>query len=116
MKITEIVVSAGRTFNHPYENFSNLRPQVTLKATPDEGESPLACAKELQGKAEKLVEDHKQNMLQTPRELHHLSMAKQEVYYVERKLADLNARLKGLREDNPQLELPRGSEFMGGTS
>ena len=42
MKITEIVVSAGRTFNHPYENFSNLRPQVTLKATPDEGESPLA--------------------------------------------------------------------------
>ena len=36
--------------------------------------------------------------------------------YVERKLADLNARLKDLREENQQLELPRGSEFMGGTS
>jgi chromosome segregation ATPase len=114
MKITEIVVSAGRTFNHPYENFSNLRPQVTLKATLDEGDDPHAAAKELQGKAEKLVEDHKQNMLQTLRELHHLSMAKQEMYDVERKLADLNARLKDLREENQQLELPRGSEFMGG--
>ena len=105
MKITEIVVSAGRTFNHPYENFSNLRPQVTLKATLDEGEDSNAAAKELQGKAEKLVEDHKQNTLQVLHELHHLSMAKQEVYDVERKLADLNARLKGLREENPQLEL-----------
>ncbi len=105
MEITEIVVSAGRTFNHPYENFSNLRPQVTLKATLDEGDNPQTATKELQGKAEKLVEDHKQNMLQTLRELHHLSMAKQEVYDVERKLADLNARLKDLREENPQLEL-----------
>lgn len=105
MKITEIVVSAGRTFNHPYENFSNLRPQVTLNATLDEGDDPHAATKELQGKAEKLVEDHKQNMLQTLRELHHLSMARQEVYDVERKLADLNARLKDLREGNPQLAL-----------
>jgi len=106
MKITEIVVSAGRTFNHPYENFSNLRPQVTLKATIDDGDDAIAAAKELQGKAEMLVEDHKRSMLQTLHELHHLSMAKQEIYDIERKLAGMNERLKDLREENPQLELP----------
>ncbi|HQT97978.1 MAG TPA: hypothetical protein PK416_08890 [Thermodesulfobacteriota bacterium] len=105
MKITEIVVSAGRTFNHPYEQFSNLRPQVTLKATIEDQDDPLAAAKELQGKAEALVEDHKRSMLQTLHELHHLSMAKQEVYNVERKLADLNDRLAELRKENPQLAL-----------
>ena len=30
-KITEITVSAGRTFNHPHESFSNLKPHVALK-------------------------------------------------------------------------------------
>ena len=105
MKITEIVVSAGRTFNHPYENFSNLRPQVSLKATLDEGDDAHAAAKELQGKAEALVEDHKRSMLQTLHELHHLSTSRQEAYDIERKLAGLNDRLKALREENPQLEL-----------
>ncbi|MDA8123503.1 MAG: hypothetical protein M0Z38_13185 [Deltaproteobacteria bacterium] len=108
MKITEIVVSAGRTFNHPYEQFSNLRPQVTLKATIEGEDDPLAAAKELQGKAEALVEDHKRSMLQTLHELHHLSMAKQEVYDVERKLANLNDRLTELRKENPQLVLELG--------
>jgi chromosome segregation ATPase len=108
MKVTEIVVSAGRTFNHPYEQYSNLRPQVTFKASLDEGDDPAVAAKELQGKAEKLVEDHKQNMLQTLHELHHLSTAKQEIYDVERKLASLNSRLTKLREENPQLALALG--------
>ncbi|MHB9155651.1 MAG: hypothetical protein ACYC5N_08155 [Endomicrobiales bacterium] len=109
MKITEIVVSAGRTFNHPYENFSNLRPQVALKATIEGEDDPLAAAKELQGKAEALVEDHKRSMLQTLHELHHLSMAKQEIYDIERKLAGMNDRLKDLRQENPQLELLPGA-------
>ncbi len=41
MVVTEIVVSAGRTFNHPYEQFSILKPSVTLKARIDEGEDWL---------------------------------------------------------------------------
>ena len=112
MKVTEIIVSAGRTFNHPYEGYSNLRPQITVKASLEDGEDPAIAVKELQGKAEKLVEDHKQNMLQTLHELHHLSTAKQEIYDVERKLADLNVRLGDLRKENPQLALglsPAGS-------
>ncbi len=110
MKVTEIVVSAGRTFNHPYEQYSNLRPQVTLKATLDDGDDPAVAAKELQGKAEKLVEDHKQNMLRTLQELHKLSVAKQEMFDVARRLGELNNRLAELREENPQLLLPTRGE------
>jgi hypothetical protein len=51
MKVTEIIVSAGRTFNHPYEDYSNLKPQVTLKATVDDGENFEDAVKELQRKA-----------------------------------------------------------------
>ena len=38
MKITNIVVRAGRTFNHPHESYSNLKPEVELTATLDEGD------------------------------------------------------------------------------
>ena len=30
MKINTITVTAGRTFNHPHEDYSNLRPSVTM--------------------------------------------------------------------------------------
>ncbi len=63
MKITQITVKAGRTFNHPFESYSNLRPEVELTATVDDGESPIEAAAELQETAEKLVEDHKTKML-----------------------------------------------------
>lgn len=32
MRIKTITVTAGRTFNHPYEQYSNLRPEVTMVA------------------------------------------------------------------------------------
>jgi hypothetical protein len=35
MKINSITVTAGRTFNHPHEQYSNLRPEVTMTATRD---------------------------------------------------------------------------------
>ena len=63
MEITEITVSAGRTFNHPYETYSNLRPGVTVKATLAPGENPTKAINELQALAEKTVEDHKQALL-----------------------------------------------------
>ena len=39
MQISRIVVTAGRTFNHPYEDCSTLRPQVTLEAILADGEN-----------------------------------------------------------------------------
>ncbi len=92
MKITEIIVSAGRTFNHPFEQFSNLRPQVTMKATLDEHEDPDAVTKSMQAKAEKLVEDHKTHILDS---LHKIEQMAQ----YERTQANLEQQIKTAQED-----------------
>ena len=63
MKIVEVSVNAGRTFNHPYESFSNLRASVDLKAALDGAEDAAAAVVELQARAEDLVENHKDLML-----------------------------------------------------
>lgn len=71
---TEITVSAGRTFNHPYESYSNMRPMVTMKAEVLDGEDLLEVTKALQAQAEGLVEDHKRHMLRSIEELHDMSV------------------------------------------
>jgi len=109
MQVTEVIVSAGRTFNHPYENFSNLRPQVTLKASLSDGEDPMDAAKQLQAKAESLVEDHKRMMLTTIRRLYELSQTEQEIANVESQLNQAQMRLKNLRVEQGALELQEGN-------
>lgn len=64
MKITEITVSAGRTFNDPNEQFSNFRPQVTLTATINQNDYAPDKVRELQGLAECLVEQEKKLLLE----------------------------------------------------
>lgn len=106
MKVTEIVVNAGRTFNHPHESYSNLRPSVTLKATIEDGEDFEQAAKELQAKAESLVEDHKQNMLRSLEELFELETRQREVKGLYQEIKRAQERLNLIREETPQLELP----------
>lgn len=103
MQVLEIVVSAGRTFNHPYEQYSNLRPQVTMKANLQEGDDPDLAAQALQAKCEKLVEDHKTALLKQLEELYHLSQAKQEMADLEQRLKASQMRLNQIRIENPQL-------------
>lgn len=105
MQVTEIVVNAGRTFNHLYEDFSNLRPSVTLKATIGENDDYEKAVKELQAKAESLVEDHKQLMLKSLEELHELDIRQQEVARLETHLRDAQQRLEEIRKEYPQLQL-----------
>ena len=38
MKVTEIQVQGGYTITHPYESYSNLRCDVTVRAVVEEGE------------------------------------------------------------------------------
>jgi hypothetical protein len=58
MRIEKITVTAGRTLPHPNEAYANVRSDVTLNATLDEGEDPVAALKQLQRQAEQLVEEH----------------------------------------------------------
>lgn len=103
MKIDSITVTAGRTFNHPYENYSNLRPEVVLHATLDPGDDAEACAKQLQARAETLVEDHKQGLLKSIEELQVLGQVRSEFLSLDSQLRRHQARLEEIRAAHPQL-------------
>jgi len=92
MQVTEIVVSAGRTFNHPHEQYSNLKPVVTLKATLAADDDFKTAVKILQSHAESLVEDHKQLMLKSIEEIAQMSR-------VEREFADLSAAMRRAQQE-----------------
>jgi hypothetical protein len=98
MKVTTITVDAGRTFNHPYESYSNLRPSVTMTASLDEGDNPDECAKALQARAEELIENHKQHLLSSLERLHELSIIERETNSLEQNIRTNQNRLTHLRE------------------
>jgi predicted signal transduction protein with EAL and GGDEF domain len=97
MQITEVAVSAGRTFNHPFENFSNFRPEVTVKARVQEGDDAEAAVRELQKKAETLVENHKNAILAHLHTLQNLSKTEDEINQLEARIAAAQTRLDQIR-------------------
>jgi len=103
MEITEITVSAGRTFNHPYETYSNLRPNVTVKANLAPGEDPVKAINDLQALAEKTVEDHKQELLNSLEELHFLTEAQREMTSLGEQVTRSQMRLEEIRKRHPTL-------------
>lgn len=105
-KVREITVGAGRTFNHPYESYSNLKPYVNVVATIEDGEDFVAVAKQLQAQAEELVEDHKANMLNSLRELQDLSEKNAEVRRLSASIESAQRKLNRLRETTPSLPPP----------
>ena len=105
MKITNIVVRAGRTFSHPYEDYSNLKPEVELTATLDESDDAKVAVQQLQAQAEGMVEDHKQGLLKSIEELHNLSERTAEVQGLQRQLQQAQTRLEQIRTENPEPKL-----------
>lgn len=108
MKINTISVTAGRCFNHPHEQYSNLRPEVTMTATVDDGEDPKEAAKALQAQAEGLVEDHKNSLLQSIEELYQMTQRQAELRGLTRQLTDAQARINDIRKEHPTLQLESG--------
>lgn len=105
MKITHITISAGRTFNHPFESYSNLRPHVQLDAELDDGDDVTTCIKELQAKAEGFVEDHKQHMLKSLQNLQEMQSREREIIRLESLIKASQDKLQSYR-DNPIENLP----------
>lgn len=104
MKVTQIRVVAGRTFSHPYEQFSNLRPEVELVATLDDDENPVNAMRELQLKAEELVEDHKQAMLSDIVRLRHMNDAEQRAHRIASSIREYHQELDEIRKEYPELK------------
>lgn len=105
MTIKTITVHAGRTFNHPHEQYSNLRPEVTLVADLTPEDDAEAATRILQSKAEGLVEDHKQGLLKSLEELYQLTERQQEMRGLQKELQRTQERLEEIRRENPQLNL-----------
>lgn len=108
-KIVEVTVAAGRKFNHPYEDFSNLSPHLSIRAEIQEGEDPKAVIKELQAEAESLVEDHKQHILASLKQLHLMAQYERKVACLEDSIKRAQADLEKLREQQAIL-LPEPEE------
>lgn len=108
MKVNKITVTAGRTFSHPYEQYSNLRPEVTMEATIDDGESAADATRHLQSQAEGLVEDHKNSLLKSIEELHRLTETQSELRGLQRQLEAAQSRINDIRTENPTLQLTSG--------
>jgi len=110
MKIQEITVTAGRTFNHPHEQYSNLRPEVTMRATVDETEDVAEATKKLQATAEGLVEDHKNGLLKSIHELYQLTQRQQEMRGLQKQLTQAQERITEIRRVYPDLVLTNGEQ------
>lgn len=116
MTVTEITITSGRTFNHPHEQYSNLRPSVTLKASLAEGDDPDAAIKALQAKAERLVEDHKTLLLESLDRIWEQDQIDGQIADLERQLTSAQGRLESLRNQRSLLpaanaETENGSPF-----
>lgn len=98
MKVTEITVEAGRTFNHPHEQYSNLRPSVTMVASIEADEDPEAAVKVLQRQAERLVEDHKNALLRSLDEIEHIRRAEREVADLGDRVGEMQRQLERARK------------------
>lgn len=110
MKITEITVSAGRTVQHPVENYANLKPFVTLKAVLGDGDDYEQLTKDLQAKAESLVEDHANSLKKHLRDMHYLSEKQRELARLEDSLSDTQKRIAEVRKEMPLMSLPSADE------
>lgn len=107
MEITQIKVSAGRTFNHPFEQYSNLRCDVHLDAKLSDGEDPKAATQMLQAQAEELCEGHKQDLLKQIHNLEQLTRANAEISQLEDRIAQAQSRVTKLRQERISIEAPK---------
>lgn len=106
MKVTQVTVNAGRTFNHPYESYSNLRPSVTFTAQVEDGEDYRAITHKLQAEAEQMVEDHKQHMLDSLHKLEEMNLREREIAKLDSLIKTSQSRLEALRcGEQPSLSL-----------
>lgn len=108
MKVIEVNVSAGRVISHPIESYSNLKPMVSLKAVLDEGDDFEQCVKDLQAKAEGLVEDHANHLKKHIRDMYYLGEKEKEVKRLE---ASITASQERLQEVRSELPLMLAEEF-----
>jgi hypothetical protein len=85
-----------------------------MTATLEPGEDPSKAVKELQARAEGLVEDHKRQLLASLEELYQLSTRQAEVRGLDREIRQAQSRLDAIRAEHPGLlALPHNEPLPG---
>jgi hypothetical protein len=90
--VTEITVSAGTSFNHPFESYSNFKPAVTIKVAVASDEDPKPIIERYQQRAHDLVLAEKSRILRALEQEHYREEA-------EQTLARAELQLKGARQN-----------------
>lgn len=104
MEIKTVVVTAARTFNHPFEQYHNFRPGVTLTASLSDGESAEIAVKELQAQAEKLIEMHRILMLDELQKVQEQGHARERAAALAETLRRAQQEMDVIRRQYPDLE------------
>jgi len=107
MKIVEVTVHAGRTFNHPYENYANFKPGISLRATVGEGEDTEQIIKTLQSQAEQMAESQKQQILADLYQLEKQARMDSSIAATRRQIEKLKKELETLEKGQLQLDAPK---------
>ena len=79
MVILEMTIHEGRTYNHPFEAYSNFKQGVSVKASLSENENPEREGKLLQERASLLMDEIKNKTLQSLVKLNSLEEAKRQI-------------------------------------
>jgi hypothetical protein len=100
IEIVEITVGAGTGFNHPYEQFSNFKPSVTLRAKIDGGpDVPVEEAvRQLQLAADRLVNAEKERILAALEREEGIDRARDAVSLSRYRVANAKADLQNTRK------------------
>lgn len=101
-KIIEITVGLTTSFNHPFEQYSNFKPSVTLKAILGDHEDPRRATEELQFEAGMILSRERHRILGGLRLEQELEDARQSVERWKRTVADYQKALA----ENPRHSLP----------
>lgn len=106
MQIREITVHASRTLPHPTEEYANIRPGVTLRAELYSDDDSIECTKELQRRAEMLVEEHAVLLRSALEQRDVLEREAKEIRSLNSSISRQTQRLEELKERHEQAAMP----------
>lgn len=120
MKLKEIRVNAGQTFNNPYESYANFKPSITLTYEVADGEQVSTEAiKSLQLEADRLCEEHKNKLLEDMRKAREkadyegqVERLKRDLETAKGRIAEKEELLKQMESEGPKsLPYPIGHDY-----
>lgn len=91
MKITSIAATAGRTFNHPYEQFANFRFELAFNADLEDGEDAGQALALLKARTEAEADAHKGAILADIERKRRIRQVAEELEFERRKGFDHEA-------------------------